>query len=93
MSEPAWKKIAAAKQAEREGKIPSEWRITVPDHEGSLMNLPRECGIFTAEELAITENLDSVELLSKIHSGQLTSLAVTQAFCKVTNPTSSHISC
>lgn len=83
MAEPAYKKISIAKQAERQSKIPKEWRITVPEGEGSLLNLPRQCGIFTEQELAITETMDSVELLNKIHSGLVTSMAVTQAFCKV----------
>jgi hypothetical protein len=83
MAEPAYKTISIAKQAERESKIPQEWKITLPEDDENLMSLPQQCGIFTEEELAITETLDSVELLEKIHSGQWTSSAVTRAFCKV----------
>jgi amidase len=85
MVEPTYKSISIAKQAERESRIPQKWKITLPEDDNNLMDLPRQCGIFTEDEMAITEAPDSVELLSMIHSGQLTSLAVTEAFCKVIN--------
>lgn len=81
MAEPAYKAISVAKCKERESKIPQKWRITLPEDDDNLMGLPRECGIFSEEEL--TETVDSVALLDKIHSGIYTSFAVTQAFCKV----------
>lgn len=83
MAEPAYKAISLAKCKERESKILQEWRIALPEDDDNLMGLPRECGIFSEEELAITETIDSVALLDKIHSGMCTSVAVTQSFCKV----------
>ena len=83
MEEPAYKTISKAKRKERDDKIPPEWRITLPEDDDYLLDLPKNCGLFTEEELAITDSCDSVGLLEKIHSGQLTSVAVAKAFCKV----------
>lgn len=83
MAEPAYIAISATKRQDRDSKIPPEWQIRLPEDDDNLLNLPRECGIFSEEELNITETLDSVTLLGKIHSGAYTSLAVTKAFCKV----------
>lgn len=45
-------------------------------------NLPRRCGLLSESELEITENYPATQLLAKLASGQLSSLAVTTAFCK-----------
>lgn len=56
----------------------------MPDGD-NVLDLPQTCGLFTEEELFITDALDAVGLLEKIHSGELTSLAVVMAFCKVSS--------
>lgn len=80
---PPYQEISAAKCEERESKIPKEWRITLPEDDDNLMDLPRQCGILTEQEFAITEHHDSVSLLGDIASGKLSCLEVITAFNKV----------
>ncbi|KAK0713245.1 amidase signature domain-containing protein [Lasiosphaeria miniovina] len=44
--------------------------------------IPRECGLLTAEELAITENYDAVTLAEAMRTRKLTAVAVATAFAK-----------
>ena len=83
MSASGYLDISIAKKKARDALIPEEWRITVPSDEDNLLDLARSCGIFSADELRITEDFDSIALLHEIHSGQLSSVEVTDAFCKV----------
>jgi len=76
-----WEDIAAEKRARIEATIPQEWRIKTADIEGSMMNVPSECGLLSKTELSITES-SATELVSKLASGGLKSVDVTRAFCK-----------
>lgn len=92
MSSSTWESIRARKQAERESRIPTAWRL--PSHllpsdsdESALnvMDVPRTCGILTRKELDITEKYDATALAAELRSGRLKCVEVTQAFCKVRN--------
>lgn len=48
----------------------------------NVMNVPRECGLLTVQELAITENYDATGLVEAIAAHELTAVAVVTAFCK-----------
>jgi len=45
------------------------------------MAYPKESGIMSAEELAITES-SATDLVAQMAAGKLTSVVVTTAFCK-----------
>ena len=77
----AWEKIAEDKKARIAASIPPEWRLKSAPTEVSVMDYPKKSGIMTAEELAITES-SATDLVTKMAEGQLTSVAVTTAFCK-----------
>ncbi|KAF4635949.1 hypothetical protein G7Y89_g2150 [Cudoniella acicularis] len=77
----SWEKIAADKKARIAASIPQEWRIKSEPAEVSVMDYPKKSGIMTAEELAITQS-SATDLVAKLAQGQLTSVAVTTAFCK-----------
>ncbi|KUJ16989.1 amidase [Mollisia scopiformis] len=85
MSEPAWKKVAEAKQEERVSKIPKEWIIPshlLPSEEvRDVQDFPHTSGLFTAEELEITESTASI-VVSKIASGEWTAVQVLLATSK-----------
>ena len=48
----------------------------------NVSDVPRECGLLTLEDIAITENYDAVALAGAIASAQLTATEVTKAFAK-----------
>lgn len=50
---------------------------------GSLLGVPRACGILNAKEVEITENWDIQGLLHEIAEKRLKSEDVALAFCKV----------
>lgn len=77
----AWEKIAEDKKARIAASIPPEWRLASAPTEDSVMDYPKKSGIMTADELAITES-SATDLVAKMAEGQLTSVAVTTAFCK-----------
>ncbi|KAH8698925.1 putative general amidase [Talaromyces proteolyticus] len=52
------------------------------DDMGSLVDIPRKCGILNSREIAITENWDVQGLLYEIAEKRLTSEEVALAFCK-----------
>lgn len=81
-----WQDLVAHKRRECQGKIPAEWALS-----GDLLavpprlldyDLPRRSGLLSDLELDITENYSAGQLLEKLASGQVSSLAVTTAFCK-----------
>ncbi|TVY88738.1 Acetamidase [Lachnellula willkommii] len=76
-----WENIAEDKKARIAASIPPEWRLTSAPTEDSVMDYPKKSGIMTADELAITES-SATDLVAKMAEGQLTSVAVTTAFCK-----------
>ncbi|RSL69394.1 Acetamidase [Fusarium sp. AF-6] len=76
-----WETIAKDKKRRIDESIPAEWRVKVPAYDGSMLNFPKDSGIMTLEELVITES-SATELVNKMAAGELTSVAVTTAFCK-----------
>ncbi|KAK2608850.1 hypothetical protein QQS21_002563 [Conoideocrella luteorostrata] len=81
----SWEHIAAHKRQTLSNSIPEEWRIPEglfpAESEDDVARWPETCGWFTADELAIT-NSTANELILKLASGELSSEAVTRAFCK-----------
>ncbi|PSK48613.1 hypothetical protein B9Z65_127 [Elsinoe australis] len=82
--EPAYISIAARKVAERDALILPEWRLKElpPSSQTNVLDIPRICGILSPEEIRITEIEDATALLKELHSGRLSAVAVTRAFCK-----------
>lgn len=84
IKEEPWRDIAARKKAEQLARIPEAWRL--PDstnfEQGNVLKVPRESGILTDVELQITEEYDATELVDELAKGNLSSEAVTTAFCK-----------
>jgi amidase len=80
-----WQTIAARKQAERDSKIPIEWKIPTnlkPSEETNFVqDFPYKSGFFTARELEITESTAST-VVSKIASSEWNSVEVVKAVCK-----------
>lgn len=64
--------------------IPAKWRLSSAQlklaDDANVMDAPRTCGILTNEQIAITEQT-ATELLSKLATGKLSSVEVTEAFC------------
>jgi len=48
----------------------------------STVDVPRNCGLLSEDEIRITEEYDATELISLMTSGKFTSLDVVTAFCK-----------
>lgn len=93
--EPAsWQIKVAEKQKQSLAAIPEAWRLPesitktlsypLEEKPNRLIELdiPRKSGILSDKELEITEQNTVAQLLSKLASGELTSLEVTTAFCK-----------
>ncbi|KAE8157534.1 amidase signature domain-containing protein [Aspergillus tamarii] len=84
-----WETRVAEKREQLELQIPQDWRLnatflsTLPSN-GHLVeaDIPRHSGLLSDEELDITEHYTAAQLLQKIAWGEVTSLAVTTAFCK-----------
>ncbi|KAK9480277.1 amidase signature domain-containing protein [Lipomyces japonicus] len=77
-----YEELAAAKLAERDERIPKEWKIEFNPEPANLLSLARDCGLLTEQEFEITENYDSVGLLQEIFTGNYSAIEVTTAFCK-----------
>ncbi|RAQ66178.1 general amidase-B [Aspergillus flavus] len=84
-----WETRVAEKRKQLELQIPQDWRLnaaflsTLPSN-GHLIeaNIPRHSGLLSEEELDLTEHYTAAQLLQKLAWGEVTSLAVTTAFCK-----------
>lgn len=76
-----WEALAKDKRSRILSSIPVEWRIKDLPTTDSVMNFPSKSGIMSAEELAITES-SAVDLVRKMAASELSSVAVTIAFCK-----------
>ncbi|KAE8364095.1 amidase signature domain-containing protein [Aspergillus caelatus] len=84
-----WETRVAEKREQLELQIPQDWRLnatflsTLPSN-GHLVeaDIPRHSGLLSDEELDITEQYTAAQLLQKLAWGEVTSLAVTTAFCK-----------
>jgi amidase len=78
----SWEKRAEDKKKRIFDSIPEEWHIKDGVvHGDSVMDYPKISGIMTDVELDITES-SAVDLVTKLASGELTSIAVTTAFLK-----------
>jgi len=75
--------IIAQVRAARASSIPVEWRLAESqiDRAARPIDVVKRAGLLSEAELALTEQ-DATELLKKIHAGELTSQAVTEAFLK-----------
>lgn len=88
MASQPWQSIVQKKQDEASAKIPSAWRLP-PEYtqnisenaSNNVLDVPRRCGLLSPKQLEITENYDATALLQMIHSRQLTSYEITEAFC------------
>lgn len=76
-----WEEIAADKKKRIADSIPPEWRIKSEPTDVSVMAYPKESGLMSDEELAITEST-AVDLVAQLTTGKLSSVAVTTAFLK-----------
>lgn len=83
-TEAPYKAIAQRKQAERDSRIPSAWRLTSLPSSSTLdvRSIPQTCGILSSSELSITEIYDATALAEAIRSKKLTAESVAIAFCK-----------
>ena len=81
-----WRDIAARKQKERAERIPQDWLLpssySAEINRDNVLSVPRECGLFSSEELRITEGYDATALVALLAEGKLTSVEVATAFCK-----------
>ncbi|KAI1078091.1 amidase [Whalleya microplaca] len=82
-----WQELQAAKNAERDSRIPAEWKIKSEDlpPEGTvaLRSFASSSGILSDGELAITgEGYDATSLAAAIAEGKFTAVEVVTAFCK-----------
>ncbi len=76
-----WKEIAEDKKRRIADSIPQEWRIKSEPTDASVMAYPKQSGIMSEEERAITEST-AVDLVAQMAAGKLSSVAVTTAFLK-----------
>lgn len=77
----AWKDEAEAKKKKIDETIPEVWRIQANLTDISAMSVPKDSGLLTTDELLITET-SATDLVKKLAGGELSSVAVTTAFCK-----------
>lgn len=79
-----WQSIATRKQEECSSRIPKQWRLppSIDKDRANVLNVPRDCGILTQEELRLTEHFDATSLLAGLLAGLLKSVDVVTAFCK-----------
>lgn len=84
-----WQDLVAAKHHECEQEIPRDWllssdQLALANENPRLLDadIPRHSGLLSEVELDLTENYTANQLLVKLASGQVSSLAVTTAFCK-----------
>ncbi|PYH46931.1 general amidase GmdB [Aspergillus saccharolyticus JOP 1030-1] len=84
-----WRLIVAQKRKQLHSQIPSAWRLSdsfrasLPTN-GHLLAFDAiaKSNILTPEELDLTENYTAGQLLQRLAWGDVSSLAVTTAFCK-----------
>ncbi|KAL7929018.1 amidase [Trichoderma chlorosporum] len=84
MPQADWQDIVARKRAERDSKIPQEWRLTEPLPPGTrpIDFLPRS-GILSEHDLALTNtSRDATDLLALLSTGKVTAEDVAVSFCK-----------
>jgi hypothetical protein len=78
-----WQVLCAERRQKQLDSIPQEWLILKPsDDRLNVISIPEECGLLSSRELEITNTLDVDALLSKLASGEWSSVEVTTAFYK-----------
>lgn len=79
-----WQDIARRKQEERNARIAPEWELqdTLSASGGSILDVPRRCGLLTNHEIDITEQYDATRLSYELAAGRIKSEHVVRAFCK-----------
>ena len=77
----SWEKTAQDKKSRIADSIPKEWRIDIIPQDDNVMGYAKTSGLLSDEEISITES-SAVDLVAKMAAGELTSVAVTTAFCK-----------
>ncbi|KAF9886880.1 hypothetical protein FE257_011003 [Aspergillus nanangensis] len=84
-----WRLLVAEKRKTLELQIPTDWRLSKQflsslPKDGRLIeaDVVRRSGILSDAELDITQNHSAAALLQQLASEEITSVAVTQAFCK-----------
>ncbi|KAG6005574.1 hypothetical protein E4U21_007833 [Claviceps maximensis] len=84
-----WRALVSQKRKQVDSQIPRAWRLdnallTSTLNSGKLLeaDIPRRSGILTQQEIEITEQYSAEQLLRRLARAELTSLAVTTAFCK-----------
>lgn len=68
-----------------DAKVPKEYYISrdlINSQPTNVVDIPRACGILSAEELSITQDYDAVGLASAIAERKFTAVAVAKAFSK-----------
>lgn len=79
----SWQELARARKQTQQSSIPEDWKIKIRPPDGANVTLiPATCGLLTARELEITDELDVDVLLRKLATREWTSLEVTQAYLK-----------
>lgn len=76
-----WEEKGARRKAQVNDAIPQEWRLKEVPSTDSVMSVPKDSGILSTDELAITES-SATELVRNLAAGKLTAVAVTTAFLK-----------
>jgi hypothetical protein len=93
-SPPQWHAVALRKKKEQCDRV-RDWRcdnLPAPDVTNHL-DFPQRCGLFTEDELRITEKYDATALAEAIREGSLKCVDVTRAFCKVSEHWTCNPSC
>jgi amidase len=82
-----WQSISKRKLEQQAARIPKEWLLPVASNSttsaANVLDVPRNCGILANGELEITEARDATTLVEKLAKGELKSVDVVRAFCKV----------
>jgi amidase len=80
-----WQSISKRKLEQQASRIPQEWLLSTPSAgEGNnVLHVPRDCGLLSHTDLEITEAKDATALVEKLARGELKSVDVVKAFCKV----------
>jgi amidase len=73
--------VSAAKRACRDARIPPAWRLERDLLPLDVTRIPEECGILTADEVAITRT-PAAALVAAMVAGEYTAERVMLAFCK-----------
>ncbi|APA13135.1 hypothetical protein SS1G_14033 [Sclerotinia sclerotiorum 1980 UF-70] len=77
----SWQEIAKDKKERIDASIPLGWRLKHQPTDASVMGYTGTADIMSLDEVAIT-NSSATDLVAKMAKGELTSVAVTTAFCK-----------